>query len=223
LKRAVVTDIEGTTTALAFVKDTLFPYARRHLANFVRAHRSDPEVALALRGVDDAVGGSGELEHQLATLNSWIDEDRKATPLKSLQGLVWAEGYAHGELRGHVYPDVAPALLRWRAAGAALYVFSSGSITAQKLLFSQSIAGDLTPLFAGYFDTTTGPKHEPTSYRAIEAAIAAPADRLLFLSDAEAELDAAASAGWRTTQVMREGVRAAARHRRVATFGEIEL
>jgi enolase-phosphatase E1 len=193
----VVTDIEGTTGSIAFVRDVLFPYARERLGEFIAARHDDPEVRRCLRDAARIAGEPSAGDARLtAILTTWIDEDRKATPLKTLQGLVWADGYERGELRGHVYPDAVAGLRRWHAAGIALYVYSSGSIAAQKLLFGHSDAGDLTPLFTDYFDTTSGPKTDAGAYVRIAATIgAAPAD-LLFLSDREAELVAAATAGW---------------------------
>lgn len=186
--KAILTDIEGTTSSIAFVAQVLFPYARTRLADYVAAHREETSAILA--EVADAEPGD-----PVATLLRWIDEDRKATPLKALQGMIWADGYASGAFRGHVYGDAVAGLRRWHAAGVRLYVFSSGSVAAQKQLFGFSEAGDLTPLFSGYFDTTTGPKREAASYAKIAAAIGeAPAD-VLFLSDTPEEVAAARAAG----------------------------
>lgn len=183
--KAVLTDIEGTTSSIAFVAGTLFPYARAHLADYVAAHPAETAPILAEVGTTDPV----------ATLLQWIDEDRKATPLKTLQGMIWADGYASGAFTGHVYADAVAGLQRWHAAGVRLYVFSSGSVAAQKLLFGHSDAGDLTPLFSGYFDTATGPKRQAASYTKIAASIGeAPAD-VLFLSDTPEEVAAARAAG----------------------------
>jgi enolase-phosphatase E1 len=135
----------------------------------------------------------------------WIDEDRKATPLKTLQGSIWALGYAEGAFKGHVYPDAAEALRRWRTAGLRLFVYSSGSVEAQKLIFRHSDQGDLEPVFSGWFDTTTGPKREVQSYRRITEVIGQPAAAILFLSDVQAELDAASAAGMATQLVDRTG------------------
>lgn len=202
--RAVLTDIEGTTSTIAFVHDVLFPYADTHLDAYVAAHRHDDVVARALR--DAAAIDAAERADDaavLARLHAWIAEDRKVTPLKTLQGLIWADGYARGELRGHVYADAAAGLRRWRDAGLRLYVYSSGSVKAQRVLFAHSDHGDLTPLFDGYFDTTTGPKREAGSYAAIADAIAlAPAD-VVFFSDVDAELDAARAAGMQTVRLLR--------------------
>ena len=188
MPRAILTDIEGTTSSIAFVAETLFPYARERLPAFVAAH---PDVAAPIL----AEVAAAEPGDPVATLIRWIDEDRKATPLKTLQGMIWADGYREGAFTGHIYADAVAALRRWHAAGIALYVFSSGSVAAQKLLFGHSDAGDLTPLFSGYFDTATGPKRAAASYRAIAAAIGIAPDDVLFLSDTPEEIAAARDAG----------------------------
>jgi enolase-phosphatase E1 len=202
--RAVVTDIEGTTSAISFVKNVLFPYADAHLDAYVAAHRAEPVVDRALR---EAAAEAGEPDADdariLEFLHAWIADDRKATPLKTLQGLIWAEGYTEMGLLGHVYPDVPPVLHAWNASGIELYVYSSGSVTAQKVLFAHTFAGDLTPLFAGYFDTTTGSKREAASYAEIAAETGFHPDEMLFLSDIEEELDAARAAGMLTARLLR--------------------
>lgn len=223
--RAVLTDIEGTTSSLSFVKDVLFPYSRARIGGFVQARRDDPEVA---RLLDAARAGAGDpgmaLDAVIAVLEDWIDQDRKAAPLKALQGLIWEAGYRDGHFHGHVYPDAAAALRRWKASGVDLYVYSSGSVHAQKLLFSHTPEGDLTRLFSGYFDTGSGPKGDARSYRRIAGEIGLPAGSILFLSDMTAELDAARAAGMRTTRLVRDGVAdSAAAHPQVGEFGAIEL
>jgi enolase-phosphatase E1 len=150
-----------------------------------------------------------------------MDEDRKVTPLKTLQGLVWKAGYDSGELQSHLYEDAVTALRQWHAAGLQLYVYSSGSIAAQKLLFSHTPYGDLAPLFGGYFDTTTGPKLEPRSYEKIAAALHLPAGSIVFLSDHTGETQAAAAAGMQTVVLAREQTRASAAFAR--GFNEIAL
>ena len=189
--RVILTDIEGTTSSIAFVTETLFPYARARMADYVAAH---PETVVDVPG-DDPV----------ATLLGWMDVDAKETPLKALQGLIWGEGYADGTLRGHIYPDAVAALRRWHVAGLALYVFSSGSIAAQKLIFGHSVAGDLTPLFSGYFDTTTGPKRAAASYAKIADAIGLSVGDILFLSDTPAEIAAARETGMMALLIDRDG------------------
>ncbi|MGC9457441.1 MAG: acireductone synthase [Halothiobacillaceae bacterium] len=194
--RAVLTDIEGTTSSLSFVKDVLFPYARAQLGDYLREQADELAVAEQLSAVRREIRmPDASLEQVIDTLIKWIDEDRKITPLKALQGLVWAEGYRRGDFRGHVYDDAVAGLRRWKAAGLDLYVYSSGSVQAQKLLFGHSEAGDLTGLFSGYFDTRVGQKREAESYRQIAQQIGLPAEQILFLSDVPGELSAAHQAG----------------------------
>ncbi|MHB8454461.1 MAG: acireductone synthase [Acidiferrobacterales bacterium] len=220
--QAILTDIEGTTSSLSFVHDILFPYAREHMAEFVRNHAHDTEVRKLLGDVESACGNPLNQTEVIEQLICWIDEDRKVTPLKALQGMIWEEGYKTGRFSGHVYEDAVRALRAWRAAGRRLYVFSSGSVPAQKLLFAYSSHGDLTPLFSGYFDTTTGAKREPASYQRIaEIAGMGPRD-FLFLSDIREELDAARAAGMRTAWLVRNAQPdPAAAHRQVRNFDEI--
>ncbi|MDE1960919.1 MAG: acireductone synthase [Xanthomonadaceae bacterium] len=202
--RAILTDIEGTTSSISFVKDVLFPFARIRLPAFVETHADRPEVQHWLHETAKEAGIIyADRNEIVALLQRWVDEDRKATPLKALQGMIWEEGYRSGEFRAHVYADVAPNLQKWKKQGMDLYVYSSGSVAAQKLFFAHSEAGDLTPLFSGHFDTETGPKREPESYRRIAAALGKPASDILFLSDVVEELDAARATGMRTTQLAR--------------------
>ncbi|WP_165664536.1 acireductone synthase [Metapseudomonas otitidis] len=220
--KAILTDIEGTTSAVSFVFDVLFPYAARHLPGFVSEHAAEPAVAEQLEAVRRESGEpEASVERVVAILLEWIAEDRKATPLKALQGMVWEQGYRAGQLKGHVYPDAVEALRRWHAEGYRLYVYSSGSIQAQKLIFGCSEAGDLSPLFSGYFDTTSGPKREAGSYRRIVEAIGLSAEEVLFLSDVVQELDAAREAGLPTIGLAREGGELAG-HPTVASFAVID-
>jgi enolase-phosphatase E1 len=222
--RAIVTDIEGTTSSIDFVHQVLFPYARKHLRGFLAEHANLPEVAQQLDAVREAEGRPLDIAEATAVLESWIDEDRKATPLKALQGMIWRQGYEAGELSGHVYADTPVYLRRWHQAGIQLYVYSSGSIEAQKLIFGHSDAGDLRPLFAGYFDTRTGGKRETSAYVAIAEAIAQPPASILFLSDIGEELDAAAAAGFRTCQLLRDAKAIAAiGHPQARDFSEVEV
>lgn len=204
--KAILTDIEGTTSAVSFVFDVLFPYAARHLPDFVRQNAGRADVAEQIAAVRrDSNEPQADVERVIEILLSWIAEDRKATPLKALQGMVWAQGYQAGQLKGHVYPDAVEALQRWHAAGYQLFVYSSGSVQAQKLIFGCSEAGDLTPLFSGYFDTTSGPKREAQSYTNIQQAIGVEPGEILFLSDIVQELDAAQAAGLQTCGLARKG------------------
>ena len=224
--RAVLTDIEGTTSAITFVKEVLFPYAREHLPHFIETRRKDPGVYRWL----DATAREAGIEdphsrHVVETLQRWIDEDRKATPLKALQGMIWKAGYEAGDYRAHVYPEVPARLREWKARGLRLYVYSSGSVQAQKLFFQYSEAGDLTPLFDGWFDTEVGGKRERGSYLRIAESIDLPPPTILFLSDVVEELDAARDTGMQTIQVCRPPADCAAVRTRafVSDFSEIEL
>lgn len=222
--KAIVTDIEGTTSSLSFVKDVLFPYARAHLADFVREHQQQEEVRQLLEDVKREAGCELDLDGIIEQLISWIDQDKKVTPLKSLQGLIWQAGYRQGDYRGHVYADAVQALRAWHQKGIKLYVYSSGSVYAQKLLFSHSEYGDLTPLFEGYFDTHIGAKREVQSYRNIAEQIDLPPQQILFLSDIEEELDAANQAGLQTYWLVRHSeAESKADHRQVKNFADIAV
>ncbi len=237
--RALLLDIEGTTTPVDFVYGVLFPFARARVEDFLSRHSADDEVRSAL----EALRRQREADaQQFSDLPPWrqdsptariasaaayvqwlIDRDRKFTALKSLQGRIWESGYRSGELRGQAYPDVAPAFQRWRAQRRGIGIFSSGSVLAQKLLFAHSTAGDLTPYIEFYFDTTTGPKQDEQSYRRIAAALALPPADVLFLSDVLAELDAARRAGMETALCVRSGSAepTGVSHPFVRTFDEV--
>jgi enolase-phosphatase E1 len=211
---AIVLDIEGTTTPISFVYDVLFPFARRHLREFLKDERSSPRVADAVVGLelewaDDVAKGNAPpiwSEIDLAAYVEWLmDLDRKSPALKSLQGLIWERGYRSGELTSEIFTDVGPALERWRAAGLRVAIYSSGSVLAQRLLFGHTPAGDLTPFFSGFFDTAVGPKTVADSYRAIAVALECAPARLLFVSDVVAELNAAHAVGCRTALAVRPG------------------
>jgi enolase-phosphatase E1 len=210
--RTILTDIEGTTSAIAFVKETLFPFALAALDSFLDAHGAEPEVASIMAEVPGP--------DARATLRGWMAEDVKATPLKALQGLIWRAGFEDGRLRGHLWPDVAPCLHAWHAAGIRLAVYSSGSVEAQRLLFRHSLAGNLEPLFGGFFDTRMGHKREAASYAAIVAALGDAPAEVLFLSDVAEELDAARAAGLQTCQLVRaaDGTHPAGRHPEAPDF-----
>lgn len=222
--KAVLTDIEGTTSSLSFVKDVLFPYARTHLGDFVRSHAHKADIAALLDDVRREADKKLDLHGVIRQLEKWIDEDKKITPLKALQGLLWECGYKKGDFRGHVYEDARRRLQAWHDSGLALYVYSSGSIHAQKLLFGYTEYGDLNPLFSGYFDTTTGAKIDAASYHSIAGDIGLPAARVLFLSDIEAELNAARDAGMATRWLVRDGrPELAAAHVQVSDFDAIQV
>lgn len=221
--RAVVMDIEGTTTSIPFVLDVLYPYARERMPDFIRRRRGEPEVSRILDEVRE-LGGVWNDEAVVVRLCEWMAEDRKVSPLKELQGLIWEEGYRSGELVSHLYPDVAPALRDWHARGIRLSIYSSGSAFAQHLIYGHTVDGDLTPLLSDYFDTRMGPKREASSYHRIAEALGLPPGELLFLSDVREELDAAREAGWQTVWLIRSGLPPlAAAHRRATRFDQIPV
>lgn len=225
---AIVTDIEGTTSSIRFVKDVLFVYAERFVPEFVRRHKEERDVARQLRSMSENTGiPLKNTEALIDQLRLWMHEDKKVTELKALQGMVWERGYQRGEYQAHIYADVPPKLQEWLDAGINLYVYSSGSEKAQRLFFRYSNCGDLCLMFAGYFDTSIGAKQEVQSYHNLAEQIALPPKDILFLSDVEAELDAAAEAGINTIWVVRpqEGTVAPkkSRHPIVSSFAGIKL
>ena len=203
--RAVVTDIEGTTSSIAFVKDVLFPYAYKAIPDFLRAHHNDPEIATLIEQArQEASQPDANLEATIQILLQWIKADKKITPLKAIQGHVWRHGYEQSHFQAHLYKDAYEKLKQWHAQGLPLYVYSSGSIQAQKLFFAHTEYGDIAPWFSGHFDTTTGPKADTASYRTIAEQISNPPGEILFLSDVTAELEAAAQAGLQTCWIVRD-------------------
>jgi enolase-phosphatase E1 len=203
--RVILLDIEGTTTPVDFVYQTLFPFARERMHEYLRTHSGDDEVQRAIEELrtEQRADGRPVDESAAAYALRLMDLDRKSTPLKRLQGLIWESGYATGELKGEVYPDVAPALERWTRTGLGVGIFSSGSVLAQKLLFGHSSAGDLTRFLRWHFDTQVGSKLEAESYRRIAAALGGPPSGVLFVSDVGRELDAARAAGLPTRLCVR--------------------
>lgn len=205
----ILTDIEGTTTSVKFVYDELFPYFLTNIGK-LEEYKSDAEVQEAFKAT---VHLANKLENQrlrsvpeiIATLKRWCEEDKKITPLKTVQGIIWEKGYNSGEIKGHVYPDVFPALQKWKASNIGLGIFSSGSVSAQKLLFGNSIDGDLTSFFQNYFDTTTGGKREEDTYKSIGQILDIEPQSILFLSDIKEELEAAQLSGMSTCQLVRQG------------------
>ena len=203
--RGILLDIEGTTTPIAFVYDVLFPFARSRVGEYLQhadlkalKHEHDNDLR---QGQNPPPWSDKPVEY----LQWLIDHDRKSTPLKSLQGEIWFEGFKRGELHGEVFQDVPRALRRWRQKDIDVRIFSSGSILAQRLLFSTTSSGDLTEFLNGYFDTTIGPKKDPASYRQIANAFGLPASEILFISDVTQELDAARQAGMQTLLCVRPG------------------
>ena len=205
--RHVIVDIEGTTSASAFVYDVLFPYARERFAPWIDVHANEAETAAVIASVGAEIGvGDPSHDQVVEALTKWTDADRKVTPLKTLQGLIWEQGFANGDLTSHFFPDAITALRDWHDAGLPISVYSSGSVLAQRNWYAHSPAGDLTPWMSDYYDTANaGPKRESSSYRAIAEAIDADPGSLLFCSDVVAELDAASQAGWQVVRVRRAG------------------
>jgi len=231
--KLILTDIEGTTSSISFVKDVLFPYAAEHLPAFVKANLNDEKVQTALQQTAELAAEDGEkispddTEALITKLLQWISEDRKATPLKALQGLIWKTGYENGDYQAHMYPDATEYLKKWHDSGLPLYVYSSGSVKAQELFFGYSQDGNLLPLFKGHFDTLMGGKRESQSYRNILAELqkthtGVNAADVLFLSDIKEELDAAKEAGMQTVWLIREDeIPADAEHKAVKSFAAI--
>ena len=222
----ILTDIEGTTTSISFVYDTLFPYFRKHifelkelthLQEVQEAFKKTVELAYSLE--DEKIRSVDEIIEKLL---KWSKEDRKITPLKTVQGIIWENGYKNGEIKGHVYVDVADALKRWEKQGLKMGVFSSGSITAQKLIFGYSESGDLTPFFCNYFDTTTGTKREKETYQKIAEELLLKPSEILFLSDIVEELDAADQIGYQTIQLVRTGTESNWKNTAI-DFNQIEI
>ncbi|MDM7274042.1 acireductone synthase [Sulfurihydrogenibium azorense] len=201
--KAVLTDIEGTITPISFVKDVLFPYSYENIQDFILKNKDNPLIIKILEDVKKVEGKELSLEEIIQTLKRWIEEDRKITPLKEIQGLIWEEGYKSGKLKGYVYPDAYEKLKHWYENAVKLYVYSSGSVKAQKLLFSNTNFGDLNYLFSGYFDTNIGNKKEPISYTKITQSIGLNPDEILFLSDNPDEIMAAAKAGMKVVRLVR--------------------
>lgn len=207
----ILTDIEGTTSSISFVAEQLFPYFRNNISDLlalkdrlVVKEAFDETVQLAKSEDGETLSTDQEI---IDKLYKWSVEDRKITPLKTLQGVLWDSGYRDGELKGHVYPEVAANLKNWKEQGISLGVFSSGSVAAQKLIFGYSVAGDLTPYFSYYFDTNTGGKRESETYAKIAEELQIDPSEILFLSDIEEELQAADSSGYQTIQLAREGMK----------------
>ena len=223
--RFVLTDIEGTTTSVSFVYESLFPYFRSNIAK-LKEMKDNLSVQAAFAEVVELVKKDGKTlsstEEIIEQLEEWSKADKKITPLKTVQGLLWKEGYTSGLLKGHVYEDVASNLKKWKLNGLDLGVFSSGSIAAQKLIFGYSESGDLTPYFSAYFDTNTGGKREVETYAKIATEIGLIPQQILFLSDIKEELEAANEAGFQTVQLVRPGTEKNW-ERSVASFNEIEI
>ncbi len=213
--RCVLLDIEGTTSSIAFVYDVMFKYAREHLRAFLEERIDEEDVQSAVlqmrQDLNDPAWCSPKLDrsHRIDLIErcvrEWMDADRKATGLKTLQGLIWQDGFASGQLRSHLFPDVVTALRRWKDLGLSLRIYSSGSIRAQQLFFGHTESGNLLELFEAHYDTTTGNKREKESYLRIAGEASLEPNQILFVSDLPAELDAASLAGMQVVASCRPG------------------
>ena len=226
--RGILLDIEGTTTPISFVHDVLFSYARTHVRDYLEKHLNEADVRADISLLDADYQGqnfrANDLDAVAAHVHELIDLDSKSTGLKSLQGKIWHEGYSDGSLRAQIFPDVAPALARWRVAGLSVSIFSSGSVLAQQLLFAHTEAGDLTPFISNYFDTGVGKKGEAESYRRIAEAIGLQPNEILFISDVVSELAAARETGMKTVLSLRPGNQpqtSAADYQQILNFDEL--
>ncbi|MCB0643494.1 MAG: acireductone synthase [Phaeodactylibacter sp.] len=222
----ILMDIEGTTTSIDFVHQVLFPYAKAHLPAFLAKNRKEERVARELEAVKVTVYHETGLEvgfgDAVQQLLDWIGKDRKHTALKNLQGYLWRSGYEQGDYKGHLYPDVLPAWEQWKALGIRLGIYSSGSVEAQQLLYGYSEQGDLRPFLEAYFDTRIGQKREVGSYQKISAELGLAPEKILFLSDVPAELEAAKAAGYQVLHVVRPGTAPDPAFPSVQSFAEIK-
>jgi len=219
--KALLTDIEGTITRISFVKEVLFPYAAKQLPEFIKSNQHQPLVAEQVTAVKELIEQpNADINTVISTLLDWIAADKKMTPLKQLQGLIWQTGYENGDFTGHLYPDAYQFLQTQQQAGQQLYVYSSGSVKAQQLIFQYSDFGDIRPLFSNYFDTKVGAKQEPSAYKNIIEQLPFAANEVLFLSDVVGELDAAKSAGLRTLHLIRDGQASSAEHNYINDFSQ---
>ncbi|MEH6394563.1 acireductone synthase [Pseudoalteromonas sp.] len=219
--KALLTDIEGTITRISFVKEVLFPYAAKQLPEFVKAQQTQSAVAEQITAVRAIIEQpNANIDVVINTLLEWIRDDKKITPLKQLQGLIWQTGYENGDFTGHLYPDAYQFLVAQQQAGQQLYVYSSGSVKAQHLIFNYSDFGDIRSLFTDYFDTNVGAKQEASAYENIIAQLPFAAHEVLFLSDVAAELDAAKAAGLKTLHLIRDGQANSPAHNYINDFSQ---
>ncbi|MBV7317227.1 acireductone synthase [Shewanella sp. NIFS-20-20] len=222
--RAIIVDTAGTTTDLDFIHNILFPYSAKVLPEFIHQHQNDFLVDFCLSDVRDiALEPEADLERVIAILQQWVVEDRKATPLKTLQGMIWKQGYARGEFTGHIYPDFIAAIERYHQQKLRIYSFSSGSADAQSMLFGHSDGGDLNPLFNGHFDTRTGSKLDKQAYQNIINTISLTGKQILFVSDNIDELKAAASAGMKVCHMVRQAGMSTGQFNQISSFDELNI
>ncbi len=203
--KAVLVDIEGTTSPISFVKNVLFPYSKERLEKFIKENKDNPEVKRIIDDIKKEVGKELSTDEVIETLKKWIDEDKKVTPLKEIQGFIWEKGFKSGELKAPVYKDAYEKLKKWKERGIPIYIYSSGSVKAQKLFFSHTEYGNILNIFSGFFDTKIGSKKETESYKKIAKEIGLKPEEILFLSDNPDEIKAAAKAGMKVIRIVRKG------------------
>ena len=203
MTKAILIDIEGTVSPISFVKEVLFPYSKEKMEKFIKENIDNPEIKKILDQVRKIEGKDLTLDEVIQTLKRWIDEDKKIAPLKDIQGFIWKEGFEKGRLKAPLYEDAYEKIKEWKQKGYKLYIYSSGSVQAQKLFFSHTQYGDLTGYFDGYFDTKTGNKKEKQSYLKIAKKIGLKPEQILFLSDNPDEITAAAKAGIKVFRIVR--------------------
>ncbi|BCA56292.1 enolase-phosphatase E1 [Nitrospira sp. KM1] len=225
--RRVLMDIEGTIVPISFVRDVLFPYAQRRMSSFLHEQREDPAVrhwaALCQDTVAKEQGARPGYDDLSDVLRLWMEEDRKHTGLKGLQGMVWEEGYLTKAFVPHLYDDVLPTIESWRGNGLELALYSSGSQQAQRLFIAHTSQGDLTHMFSRFFDTRVGPKADAQSYSRIAEQLAVPPETVLYLSDVIAELDAASAAGMKTVHIVRPGTQTGSHRPIASTFRDVKI
>lgn len=225
--KAVVTDIEGTTSSISFVKETLFPLAFHKMGEFLTSHSKNPQIVPLLNQIQQTLQQENisivNREDLVSHIRDWINRDLKHPALKELQGFIWESSFQTGEIKADIYPDVLPLLQKWHAAGLILAIYSSGSVFAQKLFFKHTIEGDITPLFSNFFDNKIGYKQDITAYLHIAEVLNFAPWEILFLSDVTQELDAARLAGFQTVHIVRPGTEASMQHFGVSSFEYIHL
>lgn len=231
--RGILLDVEGTTSSISFVYDVLFEFARQHIEDFLATNSLHPDVQSAAMALATETGAAdatladpaGTARLAVAAIDL-INRDVKSTPLKTLQGMIWRSGFESGELVSHIFDDVPEAIAQWADSGLDVRIYSSGSIEAQKLFFAHTSAGNLTSHLRGHYDTTTGPKREAASYRAIATDMEITPREILFISDVGEELDAARQAGMATALAIRPGNRPPGgllEHESLESFAEIVI
>ncbi|SNZ03204.1 enolase-phosphatase E1 [Persephonella hydrogeniphila] len=201
--KAILIDIEGTVAPISFVKDVLFPYSKERLEKFLEENKENPHIKRIVEEIKKIEGKDLSLKEAVNTLKKWIDEDRKIAPLKDIQGFIWKEGFEKGDIKSPIYEDAYKKLKEWKEKGLKLYIYSSGSVQAQKLFFSHTEHGNLLDLFDGFFDTRIGNKKEKDSYVKIAQKIGLKPEEILFLSDNPDEIKAAAQAGMKVYRIVR--------------------